>query len=462
MSGFDGVTWRRLLVLCRIVLVLPCAAALPAPGVVYSWAFHNNATFVYSHSSSFVRVPSSLSSSVSSASSTTSSGTILAVFQASQSKEGAATQEKLIVQSTDGGATWSDAVVLVPHSNASSGAVVVPWDGSIFIDDAGAVRCVFSTNEVGVISAGDIYTISSADGGATWSAPSVVVPRTTWGRSMATLNPPVALPSSSSPPRAGGGAAAGGRLAMPVETIAGVPGDHGPVTAGLVVVGGDGETWTPLGVVPSDMANISTFLEPAVAVCPPPNGEQLLMLMRTNIQQLWAARSTDAGATWSVAYRTPFANPDSKVTLVQWQASTPPAHGNSNSDTNSNSNSNSNGSNKGLLLSDGDLLLVLNPYSNCSSPSGYCPRTPLSIAVSRDCGGSWGPLYHVEEGPGSFHYPTARQCVDDATGAPAICMTYSVTTTTTDATTGATTTEAGIRYAVVPAANLLLPPPPPP
>jgi hypothetical protein len=421
MRSRCGVVWWRLL--RRVALLLPHTAALPAPGVVYSWAFRDNATFLYSHSSSFVQLPSSLSPSLS------SSADILVVFQASQSNEGAATQEKLIVRSTDGGATWSDATVLVPYSNSSSpGAVIVPWDGSIFIDAESRVRCVYSTGEAGHQSAGEIYTISSADGGASWTVPSVVVARTVWGRSMATLNPPVALQSPSSPHQGG--------LAMPVETIAGVPGDHGPVTAGLVMVGRDGEPWAPLGVVPTDMANRSTYLEPAVAVCPPPNDNQLLMLLRTNIQQLWAARSTDSGASWSVAYRTPFENPDSKVTLLQWRSG----------DTNK--------ANTGSGPSDGDLVLVLNPFSNCSSPSGYCPRTPLSIAVSRDCGGSWGPLYHVEEGPGSFAYPTARQCVDAATGEPALCLTYSASFNPN----ATNTTEAGIRYAVVPAANLLLAP----
>ena len=190
-----------------------------------------------------------------------------------------------------------------------------------------------------------------------------------------------------------------------------------------------GDHWTlkcpykdTLGAI-ADLANISTYLEPAVAACAPPNEGQMVMLLRTNIQQLWAARSTDGGSSWSVAYRTPLPNPDSKVNLFSWRGA---------------------GAGGGAPA-DGDLVLTLNPVANCTTP--YCPRAPLAIAVSRDCGGSWGPLFNVElagGGEGSFGYPTAMQCAD-AGGAPAVCLTYSV---------GAQGGQGGIRFSVVPAALL--------
>ena len=378
------------------------ASAAPVPGVTSTWAFRENATWTYSHCSSFVN---------------TSSGTLLSVFQATQSHEGGPTQTKFLVRSTDNGATWSAPKLLVSFTN-SSGEELLPWDGTVFLDADARIRYVFFFSPYHSQSAGDMYTISSSDDGATWSAPSMVFSRSVWGRIMSQINPPVVLRDGS--------------LALPVYTTPGDSGDHGPVTSGLVLVGGDGEQWTPKGVLPTSLINITVYQEPAVAVCAPPNDDQLLMLIRTGILELWAARSTDEGASWSLPYATPLQNPNSKVNLLQWTGDgaggDAPAHG--------------------------DLVLILNPFANCSAPSnGYCPRSPLSLSVSRDCGGSWGPLFDVEidgvvDGvmEGSFGYPTGHQCTD-ADGEPAICITYSVGTNVTG--TG------GIRFTVVPAKILV-------
>ena len=381
--------------------LLKFSFALPAPGVIVSWAFRENATWTYSHCSSFVRVPSS--------------GAILAVFQSTQSHEGGPTQTKFLVRSTDDGITWSEPSVLVPWTNVS-GKLTLPWDGTLFLDTTGALRYVFVTSPYQQQSAGDLFTISSGDEGVTWSAPTLVFPRSVWGRIMSNINPPVLLRN--------------GALALPVNTVPGNPDDKGPVTMGLLLVGSDGEQWTPLGVMPSNLINISTYIEPAVSTCAPPLDDQLLALLRTNIGELWAARSTDSGASWSVAYKTPFRNPDSKVNLLQWRGSGA----------------------GGSSPSDGDLVLTLNPNADwgpsCNASRPYCKRSPLSLAVSRDCGGSWGPFYDVEvdgDGENSFGYPTAHQCT--YAGAPAICMTYSLGTDGTK--------YGGIRFAIVPAGNLV-------
>ena len=380
--------------------LLSSAAPLPAPGVVAAWAFRDNATWTYSHCSSWVRTPS---------------GMHLAIFQASQSREGGPTQTKFLARwdPAAGGAAWSAPVALVPPSNAS-GELILPWDGTLFLDAAGAARYVFVTSPAGRQSAGDLYTISSTDDGVTWSAPSLVFPRSVRGRIMSNINPPVLL--------------RGGALALPVNTVPGDPRDAGPVTFGLVLVGGDGEQWRPLGTVPANLVAMTTYIEPAVAACAAPLDGQLLALMRTNIGELWAARSTDSGASWTVPYQTPFRNPDSKVNLLQWRGA---------------------GAGGGAPA-DGDLVLALNPNATwgpaCNATQPYCARAPLSLTVSRDCGGSWGPLFNVEvaaDGENSFGYPTALQCTD-AAGAPAICLTYSV---------GGPS--SGIRFSVVPAASLV-------
>jgi hypothetical protein len=389
--------------LLTLAALVTAATAIPAPGVSVTFAFKDNATWTYSHCSSWVRMPS---------------GVHLAMFQASQSHEGGPTQTKFLVRSTNGGATWTPPVALVAPANVS-GYEMLPWDGTLFIDAMGAARYVFVTSPYHSQSAGSMYTISSVDDGVTWTAPSLVFRHSVWGRVVSNINPPVTL--------------RGGALALPVNTVPGVPSDTGPVTFGLLLVGGDGEQWQPLGTVPANLINMTTYIEPAVAACAAPLDDQLLALMRTNIGELWASRSTDSGASWTVPYKTTFRNPDSKVNLMQWRG---PSAG-------------------GGAPADGDLVLTLNPNATwgpglgCNATNPYCARAPLSLTVSRDCGGSWGPLYDVEtaaDGPGehSFGYPTARQC-EDATGAPAICMTYSM----------GSTNGSGIRFAVVPAANLV-------
>jgi hypothetical protein len=152
---------------------------------------------------------------------------------------------------------------------------------------------------------------------------------------MSNINPPVRL--------------RGGALALPVNTVpGGGAADRGPVTFGLVLVGGDGERWAALGAAPEDLARVTTYLEPAVARCAPPLDGQLLALLRTNVGELWAARSTDSGASWSAAYQTPFRNPDSKVNLLQWRGA---------------------GAGGGAPA-DGDLVLALNPAADWSPGSG--------------------------------------------------------------------------------------------
>jgi len=61
-------------------------------------------------------------------------------------------------------------------------------------------------------------------------------------------------------------------------------------------------------------------------------------------------------------------------------------------------------------------VLTLNPDAAwgpaCNATQPYCTRAPLAMTVSRDCGGSWGPLYIVETSGGgehAFHYPVRRR-----------------------------------------------------
>lgn len=95
-------------------------------------------------------------------------------------------------------------------------------------------------------------------------------------------------------------------------------------------------------------------------------------LVRTTAGRSWRADSEDYGKTWTPLTRTCIPNNNSSLDAV--------------------------------LLEDGRLLLVLNPVA-----VNWGPRTPLSLAVSRDNGETWKILAHFEDdAPGpkiEYSYP---------------------------------------------------------
>ncbi len=96
------------------------------------------------------------------------------------------------------------------------------------------------------------------------------------------------------------------------------------------------------------------------------------MLFRTDASRIFRSDSTDGGHTWSLAYDTGLPNNNSGIDLVR--------------------------------LANSDIVLVYNPRENL--PNYYKgPRTPLSVAVSKDNGETFTRLLDLETEAGNFSYP---------------------------------------------------------
>jgi predicted neuraminidase len=130
--------------------------------------------------------------------------------------------------------------------------------------------------------------------------------------------------------------------------------------------------WVLSGVVQSDRGN----LQPAIVQV---SDSRLIAFCRRAGDYLpttrgWIVRSesNDGGFTWDRGTDTEFPNPNSAVELKR--------------------------------LANGHLLLVYN--------DSMSDRTPLTVAISQDDGGSFPHRRNLIEGPGSFAYPTAVQTSD--------------------------------------------------
>lgn len=91
---------------------------------------------------------------------------------------------------------------------------------------------------------------------------------------------------------------------------------------------------------------------------------RLLCMLRTTTGRLYRAESSDRGETWSIPEPADFPAPDSESLITR-------------------------------IPSTGDLLLV---WNNVSSKSNW-PRTPLTVAISKDEGRSWGGFRDIGNRP---------------------------------------------------------------
>ena len=91
---------------------------------------------------------------------------------------------------------------------------------------------------------------------------------------------------------------------------------------------------------------------------------RLLCFLRTTTGRLWRAYSTDQGETWGEPETTDFPAPDSEPLVTR-------------------------------IPSTGDLLLV---WNNVESHSNW-PRTPLTAAISKDEGKTWGYFRDIDNRP---------------------------------------------------------------
>lgn len=96
------------------------------------------------------------------------------------------------------------------------------------------------------------------------------------------------------------------------------------------------------------------------------------MLLRTTSNRIFKSDSRDGGRTWCTAYDTGIPHNNSGIDLAQ--------------------------------MKNGDLVLVYNPREN--EPGRFVgPRTPLTVAISKDNGETFTDLLDLETAEGAYCYP---------------------------------------------------------
>jgi len=104
----------------------------------------------------------------------------------------------------------------------------------------------------------------------------------------------------------------------------------------------------------------------------------VLALLRSWSGKICESRSNDGGRSWTPIKKTVLNNPCSGIDMVR--------------------------------LKSGEIVLAYNNSTCASGKPG--PRTPLSIAVSRDEGTTWSSPLNIEDGPGEYSYPSIIQTKD--------------------------------------------------
>ena len=134
----------------------------------------------------------------------------------------------------------------------------------------------------------------------------------------------------------------------------------------MVMISEDGgETWNTYG----DLTSPKGVIQPTVVQ----RGDgSLLTLMRSRDGEIWRSTSDDLGRSWEAAHPTELPNPNCGVDMVR--------------------------------LHSGNIALVYN-----DTPRG---RTPLTVALSTDEGGTWGYKRDLETEEGEYSYPAVIQSRD--------------------------------------------------
>ena len=130
----------------------------------------------------------------------------------------------------------------------------------------------------------------------------------------------------------------------------------------------NGKTWEHSKFVPVNHADFKGkgVIQPTLWESKP---NHVHMLLRTTSGNIARSDSKDNGRTWSKAYPLSLPNNNSGIDIAK--------------------------------LKDGSLALVYNPVS-----INMGPRTPLSVAISKDNGETWSHKLDIETGAGEFSYPS--------------------------------------------------------
>jgi sialidase-1 len=258
------------------------------------------------------------------------------------------------VESADGGATWGRHRVL---ATTAPGELNVYSPNLIRAQDGGILLCFMRQQSAAPVLTSQVVWRSD-DEGARWTP----VCEHSAGRDYSLCNAVVKRLSS-------------GRLLLPVCTVTSSgTGPYGHTYAVVVLYSDDdGLNWRVSegrGELPMRGA-----MEPHVEACA---DGRVLMVMRTQLGSVFAAESTDDGVTWSKPQTTALRAPESCPEITRIPGSD-------------------------------DLLMIWNNAPYDPSASHYGKRSPLTAAVSRDGGRTWGPPRDIESDPTrAFSNPGCR------------------------------------------------------
>jgi sialidase-1 len=255
--------------------------------------------------------------------------------------------------SRDGGKTWSDARLFAKHLQAPG--IVRLRSGDVLLNGCTVLNDRWSTT---------MKLFRSKDAAQTWAEQDPI-----WEKSMGI--------------RLQGGCASliqlkSGRIVCPMFGSEIIAADYGQATerqrAGCYYSDDDGKTWREgKGKVSLPKRGA---MEPAVAEL---TDGALVMTLRTQLGFVYVSRSTDAGDTWSNAWSSGLEAPEAPLVMT----SVP-------------------GSNRLLMV------YCSGKFEPNHHHSGE--RTPLTAAVSKDGGKTWGRIGDIVGGPHEF-------------GATSICFT---------------------------------------
>ena len=259
--------------------------------------------------------------------------------------------------STDKGETWGEPIMLLENDgkcNVLSVSVKVYRDGSVGWAHS-------RTDHENCFEAWPFYR-KSVDGGRTWGPHSVMVDMETW-HGFPCNNRLLELSS--------------GRILLPLQLITGSSSGQDEGFAQAAYSDDMGDSWklsntvSVAGIAERGGERRSAAAEPAAFER---RDGTIMFLIRTRLGTVWAAESADGGETLSESWDTGLESPGSPCDVAR-------------------------------IPGTGDILLVWNK-ARPESPGSGVPRTPLTTAISRDEGKTWGNFKDLEPDPGrSYMYP---------------------------------------------------------
>jgi predicted neuraminidase len=232
------------------------------------------------------------------------------------------------------------------------------WNPVVFTAPNGTLHVWFKVGRT--IGYWRTYTMTSVDGGVTWTEPRELVPGDNSGGRGPVKNKPIVL-------------ASGAWLAGASHEAEGWKGFVDRSEDG-------GKTWKRSEYLTGDKEiSEKGVIQPTLWESRPGMVHQLL---RSRCGAVCRSDSTDDGRTWSPLYKTEVPNNNSGIDLAR--------------------------------LAEGVLVL-------CGTPLPEKVRTPLSLLVSADNGKTWPRRLDLETAPGEYSYPAI---IPDGTDAVAVTYTW--------------------------------------